>query len=98
MVLVKNWFNNDCSRADSTGGVSKFHIITSSYSFTSDGDGCDSASEGGMRRAQTQHSRRIIKEPQENCGQGIELISPELAVKEGASVERNNVRRSYVHS
>ena len=47
-----------------------------------------------MRRAQTQHSRRIINEPQENCGQGIELISPKLAVKEGASVERNNVRRS----
>ena len=60
MVLVKKWFHNNCSRADSTGGVSKFHIITSSYAFTSGGDGCDSASEGGMRRAQTQHSCRTI--------------------------------------
>ena len=33
-----------------------------------------------------------------NCGQGIELASPELADKEGASVERNNVRMSYIHS
>ena len=33
-----------------------------------------------------------------NCGQGIELTSLKLAVKEGASVERNIVRMSYVHS
>ena len=79
--------------------VSIFHLITSSYSFTSDGRWMRFGI--GRRDAACANSTLASyyqREPQVICGQGIELTSPELAVKEGASVERNNVRMSYIHS
>ena len=98
MVLVKKWFDNNCRRANSTGCVSKFPIITSSYAFTSDWRWMRFSI--GQRDAACANSTLASYDmgATRELWTGNRAHFSQLAVKEGTPVERNNVRMSYVHS
>ena len=98
-VLRKKWFHDHYSRANSTNGASIFRVITSSYSFYLRGEvdatqhrkeGCDVRKLNTRVVSYKGHKRIVDKESSS--------LLRKLAVKEGASVERNNVRMSYIYS